>query len=298
MIEISVIGPVCVRVDGQVVSGLSGKQRQILAILALDAGSAVSKTRLADLLWQGSPPVSSVATLDSYVCVLRRRMGLRAGRTSELATTDAGFRLDASQDVRIDLTAFREMARTAHDAPSAVVLTCAEQALDLVQGELVADVPYADWAVRARDSFRQDVVGLGLRGAQRANALGESARAERLARAATDRDPLCEEAWRQLMLAHWFGGRRASAVAAYGELRGAMAEILGDEPGEDCHQLYLTILRDTSQTGTQSGTDSRFELRALLRLLRQALDCTPGMQAPARDAALSQAAVRALATVS
>src|SRR4051794_19733562 len=93
MIEISLFGQVCVRADGQVVDGLSGKQRQILAILALDAGSPVSKERLADLLWQGSPPVSYIGTLDSYVCVLRRSLGLKAGRSSQLAPTEAGFLL-------------------------------------------------------------------------------------------------------------------------------------------------------------------------------------------------------------
>jgi len=295
MIEISLFGQVCVRVDGRVVGGLSGKQRQILAILALDAGSPVSKERLADLLWQGSPPASYIGTLDSYVCVLRRSLGLAAGRNSELATTEAGFVLNTGEDLRVDLAGFRALARRVEESTSEEVVSVAEAALALVHGELLSDVPYSDWAVRARDSFRREVVDLCLSGAQRANAIGHIGRAARLARAAIDRDPVCEDAWRQLMLAHWFAGRRASALAAYGELRDAMSEYLGDEPGRDSQELYLTILRDIPDAGVESTVDHGSELRTLLRLLRQALDCTPGIRAPARDSALSEVAIRALA---
>jgi len=296
MIEISLFGQVCVRADGEVVGGLSGKQRQILAILALEAGSPVSKERLADLLWQGSPPASYIGTLDSYVCVLRRSLGLKAGRSSQLATTEAGFVLHTGDDIRVDLAAFRAFAAVTEEATSERVVTAVEDALALLLGDLVSDVPYADWAVRARESFRREVVELCLSGAQRANGLGQTARAARLAREAINRDPVCEDAWRQLMLAHWFSGHRASALAAYGELRAAMSEYLGDEPGRDSQELYLAILRDTPDAAPETTIDHGSELRTLLRLLRQALDCTPGVRAPARDSALSEVAIRALAT--
>jgi DNA-binding SARP family transcriptional activator len=295
MIEISLFGQVCVRADGHVVDGLSGKQRQILAILALDAGSPVSKERLADLLWQGSPPVSYIGTLDSYVCVLRRSLGLKAGRSSQLATTEAGFVLHTGEDVHVDLARFRELAELAEEATSERVVAAVEDALALVHGDLLSDVPYADWAVRARDSFRREVVELSLCGAQRANAIGRTGRAARLARVAIEHDPVCEDAWRQLMLAHWFSGRRGAALAAYGELRAAMSDFLGDEPGRDSQELYLAILRDTSDAGAEATVDHGSELRTLLRLLRQALECTPGVRAPARDSALSEVAIRALA---
>src|SRR4051794_29501900 len=63
------------------VTDLGGvKPRQILEILALSAGSPVPKDRLAELLWDGQPPKSYVATLEGYVCVLRRRLGQGRGR--------------------------------------------------------------------------------------------------------------------------------------------------------------------------------------------------------------------------
>jgi DNA-binding SARP family transcriptional activator len=294
MIEISLFGDTRVRVDGEVVTGLSGKQRQILAILALAAGSAVSKERLADLLWQGAPPASYVGTLDSYLCVIRRHLGLSAGRGSELATTEAGFRLVPSARLTIDLASFRDLQHRSEVADGTDVVDLAHQAVALAAGDLVGDVPYADWAVRARESFRRESVGFWLHAAQWANARGELVAAETLARAAVDADPVCEDGWRQLMLAYWMSGRRGRALAAYAELRSAMAEQLGDEPGTESQELYLAILRDSTTTVAATTPDSGFELRTLLRLLRQALDGTPGVRVPARDSALSEAAARVL----
>jgi DNA-binding SARP family transcriptional activator len=292
MIEISLFGQVGVRTDGQLVTDLSGKRRQILAILALEADSPVSKERLAELLWQGAPPVSYVGTLDSYVCVLRRRLGLGAGRGSQLATTDTGFMLSTGGDVQIDLTRFHVLARS---SGAMDVVQRAELALETVTGDLVADEPYADWALRARDAFRYEAVQLWLEGARVASARGEWQRAQRLARAVTRLDPVCEDAWRQVMVANWSSGQRGHALTAYAELRDALAECLGVDPGRDSQELYLTILRDLPATGTPSPFDMRSELQALLRLLRQTLDCSPGIRVPAGDAGLSAVAVQAIA---
>ena len=168
MLEIDLFGGTRARVDGVDVGPLSGKQRQILAILALEVGTPVAKGGSADLLWEGSPPGSYVGTLDSYLCVLRRRLALGAGRGSLLATTQAGFMLADDASVQIDLARFRRLARQAADATSHEVVALAEQALAIAQGDLVADAPYADWAVRVRDAFR--------RRARRPGAAGRPAR--------------------------------------------------------------------------------------------------------------------------
>ena len=202
--------------------------------------------------------------------------------------------LVTGKEVVVDLSRFRELARSAQDASSAEVVTRAQQALDLGSGELVADMPSVDWALQARESFRREAVDLAVHGAQRANALGEHHLAERLAVAATQRESLREDAWRQLMLAHWFSGRRGSALAAYGEMRDVLARCVGVEPGQEIQELFLTILRDAPEGDASAVDDQGSELRILLRLLRQALDCRPGVQAPARDAALSEVAVQAL----
>src|SRR3954449_7523649 len=122
MISIALLGPTEVRVDGHVIpsSSLAGRQRQILQILAMDAGSAVPKDRLADLLWDGEPPASYVGTLESYVCVLRRTLGLASGRRSLLATTAKGYVLDGDGG-GVEEGELRELVATAAPGAGGVV---------------------------------------------------------------------------------------------------------------------------------------------------------------------------------
>jgi DNA-binding SARP family transcriptional activator len=296
MISIELFGPIRVSCDGQPCTGLSFKQRQILGILALSPGMPVPREQLADQLWEGSPPASYVGTLDSYVCVLRRALGLAAGRSSALATTAAGFVLEFGDDVEIDLNWFYRLARAADARTGRPALEWAEEAVALTNGVLLSEVPYAGWAVRAREEFTRTFVDLSMRGAQRANGLGEYARASTLARAAVARDPVCEDAWRQLMLAHWFSGSRGQALAAYAEFRTAMMDYLGDEPGQESQDLYMTILRAGSETSDLPAQSSLPHIRTLLTLLRQELELAPGVRPPALDAQLSEVAIQVLQT--
>lgn len=294
MISIKLFGRISVSSDGQACSGLSSKQRQILGILALNPGRPVPRDQLADLLWEGSPPASYVGTMDSYVCVLRRVLGLAAGRSSALATTAAGFVLETGDNVEIDLNWFYRLARAADASTGRPALEWAEEAVALASGGLLSEVPYAAWAVRAREEFTRAAVDLSMRGAQRANGLGEFARASALARSAVERDPVCEGAWRQLMLAHWFSGNRGQALAAYAEFRSAMVDHLGEEPGQESHDLYMTILRAGSEAPTLQGHSSLPQLRTLLMLLRQELELAPGVRPPALDSQLSEVAYQVL----
>jgi DNA-binding SARP family transcriptional activator len=294
MIRIELFGQIQVCSGGDPRPALSAKQRQILAILALSNGSPVPRERLADELWEGAPPVSYVGTLDSYVCVLRRALGLAAGRSSALATTAAGFVLELGDDVEVDLNWFYLLARAADARTGRPALEWAEEAVTLVQGSLLSEVPYAAWAVRAREQFARTLVELCTRNAQRANGLGEFERASRLARCAVEHDPVCEEAWRQLMLAHWFSGGRGRALSVYAEFRTAMADFLGDEPGRASQELYLTVLKADVGVPHSSPRSSLEQVKTLLRLLRQELDLIPGVRAPSLDAQLSEVAARAL----
>ena len=47
------------------------KPKQLLEILVAERGHTVSKSRLADLLWTGELPRNYLATLESYISVMR-----------------------------------------------------------------------------------------------------------------------------------------------------------------------------------------------------------------------------------
>lgn len=297
MITIKLFGPTSVVTEsGAVLSAtdLGGiKPRQILELLALSAGTPIAKDRLAELLWEGEPPKTYVATLESYVCVLRRSLGLTQGRRSLLATTSHGYLLDPA-GVRVDLVEVRRLlSRTATAAPASCV-QLAEQALSITAGLLLASEPYTAWATRERDFMSQElVVGCG-RAAGHAVSVGELDRAIRLAGAAIERDRLAEAPVQHLMRALWLSGQRFEALRAYASLRAAMIDELGMEPGPATYDLYMEILSDDAVPGGSGPGGGHTELRLILGLLRQTLESIPGVQLPGSDSALAAVAVRAL----
>src|SRR5919107_2060922 len=97
--------------DGSVVTDLGGiKPRQVLELLAIAPGTPVSKDRLVENLWGDNPPRTYTGTLESYISLLRRRMGIARGRGSALATTSNGYLLDATQ-VEVDVDQFRRLTQ-------------------------------------------------------------------------------------------------------------------------------------------------------------------------------------------
>src|SRR5215831_4275808 len=73
--EFAVLGPLEVRIDGQVLPLGGPKQRALLALLLLNANQAVSRDRLVDELWGERAPASAQRSLDTYVYRLRTLLG-------------------------------------------------------------------------------------------------------------------------------------------------------------------------------------------------------------------------------
>jgi DNA-binding SARP family transcriptional activator len=267
MIDVKVLGPTVVAGDSGrlVASELGGnKSRQLLEMLALDLGNPLSKDLIAERLWDGRPPVSYLATVESYVCVLRRSLGLMAGRRGPLATSSHGYLLDPEQ-VRVDVDEVRTRLR----AGGADVLV----ALDQVSGELLADEPYVSWANQAREDFSELLAESCVRAALEANDRGDFEVAVRLAREATRHSYLSEPAAGELMRALIGTGERTQALHVYETLRRGMAEDLAIMPDEAIQAMYLRILRDDGGSTTRpSGSD---EISTLLHLLRRALEADP-----------------------
>lgn len=264
MLRITLFGSTTVERDGQRwhSAALGGvKQRQILEMLATSLGTPVPKDRLAEQLWDGNPPPAYVATLESYICILRRRLGVGYGSSSALATTNKSYVLDPGQ-VEVDLV---EVASTLASLAPADVLT----RLGSLPGGLLASEPYAAWADMEREKFSQLVATVCTRSAHHAREGGFTACALRLARTAVQQSSFSEAARRELIHALWLSGEGAQALVAYAELRARMLDDLGVEPGAVSQKLYLDILRGSEDHGREQ---EHLEVATLIRLLRQALE--------------------------
>src|SRR4051794_26810860 len=259
MMDIALFGPTTVWVDGQRITGeeLGGvKPRQILEMLALAPGTPLSKDLIAERLWEGHPPASYIATLESYVCGLRRRLGLAGGRHAALATLNKAYVLDAAQGV-VDLDIVR---RVLSHGGAADIAT----ALGIVDDRLLDSDPYATWVDVERHCLHEEIVAACMRAAPAADAAGELSLALLLARTAVAHSAYSEVARQLLMRTLWHAGERPEAVLTYVDLRQRMHDELGVEPGSVSQDLYVTILRDEFVNGARGG--EQLELGLLIGL--------------------------------
>lgn len=268
-----------------------GKPRQILGVLASRLGEPRSKDELAEILWPDGAPNSALASLESYVCVLRRQLGEVGpyGR-SALVTMPRGYLLDP-EHVRVDLCEARTLLARARQAEGALKVDLTARALVWVQGPLLASEPYDAWAEAARGAFHQELVHACVTAAETAWELARHDEAVELAHRAIAVDRLVEPAWAVMMRGLVGLGRAGEALRCYGELRELLADELGVAPGPEVQATYSDVLR--ARQVPLSG-DAASEVRTLLTLLRQALENVPGARIPEQDRWLSVVAVDAV----
>jgi len=73
--QIRLLGPVDVAVDGQVLAVSGLRRKALVAALALQAGAMVSSDWLIDVIWGDRPPAGASQTLQSHVSQMRRFLG-------------------------------------------------------------------------------------------------------------------------------------------------------------------------------------------------------------------------------
>jgi len=264
MIEIDLFGPTTVSC-GEVrftATDLGGsKPRQLLEMLALDVGVPVSKELLAERLWEAQPPRAYIPTIESHVCGIRRRLGELTGEHDALVTTVGGYMLDKHR-VRVDLDEVRAMLDSGDMAK-------VRHTLDLVQGVLLAEDPYATWADEAREGFAARSAQGYAEAAHLANEAGDHELATTLARAAGHNRYWSEPAVQELMRALAASGNRGQALLEYQNLRTLLGEELGIEPSPATEEVFMSILC----TAPSQGSD---DVGILLGLLKRALAADRG----------------------
>jgi len=158
--EFGVLGPLEVRLECSTVPLGGTKQRSVLAMLVLSAGSVVSVDELIDGVWGDEPHARAPATLQVYVSTLRRLLQPTRAAPSVLRASRPGYVLDVDP-TSVDLRRFE--ARTAaaradlaggHPGQAAAELAAA---LDLWRGPPLADLagePFARFVVPRLEEAR------------------------------------------------------------------------------------------------------------------------------------------------
>jgi DNA-binding SARP family transcriptional activator len=240
--EFRILGGLEVLDRGEVVEVGAGKQKALLAILAIHANQTLPSYRLAEELWGREAPNSGVKTVQVLVSRLRKKLG-SSGR---LETVGGGYRLrleDGELDAELAETLVNK-GRSELAAGDAVAAAASlQRALALWRGESLQEFRYEPFAqieaVRLdelRQAATEDRMDAYL-------ALGRHHEISGELEALVAANPLRERLWGQRIVALYRSGRQADALAAYDTVRRVLDEQLGLAPGPVLQALQQAILR-------------------------------------------------------
>ena len=235
----SVLGTVEVRRDGVRLDLPAGKTTELMARLALAAGSHVRADGLIEDLW--STPTGR-NTLQSKVSQLRRALG-----DKDLVVGDQDGYTLAIDPGTVDAVRAEAVAARATEAlaagDAAGALEKSREGLALFRGEALADA--GDWAAPHRTRLEEIRLGL-IEDAMAARVeLGAGSEIVAELESLVEQHPLREGLWTSLITALYRAGRQAEALAEYGRVRSALVDELGIEPGAALRSLERLVLQQS-----------------------------------------------------
>jgi predicted ATPase/DNA-binding SARP family transcriptional activator len=242
LVEVRLLGSVELVEGDQVVRITAAKQRALLALLSLQAGTVVPLETIVGRLWEEPPPPSAVHAVGVYVSELRRRLPAR----DLLRSRKPGYVIDVPTEA-VDALRFERLYRSAlervHNGELAAAVTELRDALALWAGPALADAREGSLRMDAErlDETRLVAYEVYLDAELRLGRLNTVlVDAERL----LAEHPLRPHLVRTVMLARASAGRHADALAAYHEHRWRLDAELGLAPDATLRELETAILRD------------------------------------------------------
>jgi DNA-binding SARP family transcriptional activator/predicted ATPase len=237
--DIRLLGPLQLR-DGIELDG--PKQRVLLSVLALQAGTTVSADELAEAIWPGALPRDATPALQQQVSRLRRRLGDLAA----IRNRQGGYVLELAPEA-VDAHRFEQQVRAARRAldrgqfsDAAAIL---RGALDLWRGDALADTRFDGVARHAatrleelRLQAHEDLLAARLEAGEGLDLVSEL-------RDLVAVHPLRERLRSHLMLALYRAGRQAEALDVMRAGTRLLLDELGLEPGPELRAMERMILR-------------------------------------------------------
>jgi SARP family transcriptional regulator, regulator of embCAB operon len=249
-VEIKVLGSLKASVADMSFVPTASKPRQMLAMLALNAGNIVTVSAIMEELWGKTLPRSVTTTLHTYISHLRRKLDLtlaswQCSSKEILVTEHTGYMLDVDP-ADVDARRYEELSaagrRAADDGDYATAAQTLRSALSLWRGPALADVTTGSQleidVLRLEESRLSDLemrIDADLRLCRHQHVLGELA-------VLCAQHPMLESFHAQYMLALYRSARQWRALEVYQQLRATMVNELGVDPSPRLRQLHQSIL--------------------------------------------------------
>lgn len=241
-----VLGPVRAWHDGVEIELGTPQQRAVLAVLLLAEGHAVPVDEAVARLWGDAAPRSARGVLRTYIYRLRRALedacpgsDLIEFRTGAYRMRRDGYRLDTAEFEDLVAVAVADDVRR-FDAASA--RDSLRRAVRLWRGDALqgAEGPWLDGQRDRLEERRVDALialfPLELAGGEPGPVLHAIAELR-------TRRPTHEKLAELQMTGLWAKGERSAALAVFEDVRTALDEELGVDPGPELQTLHLRILR-------------------------------------------------------
>jgi predicted ATPase/DNA-binding SARP family transcriptional activator len=240
-VEIRVLGSLeIVGADGPVSLG-AGKQRRLLAALAIRAGEGLPSDVLIDAVWGASPPASATKLLQVYVSQLRKALE----GPVRIHTRGAGYALEVGDD-SLDAARFERLLGDGRaailDGNAALAVSLLRRALALWRGLAYGEFAYEEFARGEAERLEElRLVALEERISAEL-ALGRHGDVLPELQSLAAAHPLRERLQAQAMLALYRSGRQTEALGVYTGVRVWLREELGLEPGSELRELQRRVL--------------------------------------------------------
>ncbi len=282
-LDIRLLGPPEVAVDGRPLVVDTRKAVAILAVLAAD-DRAYAREELAALLWPDSDDTSGRGALRRTLSALRAAIGDGLG----VLRVERELVALGSDGVRVDI---RDLERLASAGPVEDLAAAAALARGpFLAGFTLRDSPeFDDWRAARASAVERTVLGVLDRLATALEASGDATGAITAAARRLDLDPLDESGHVRLMDLHAAAGDRPAALRQYRQCVAVLERELGVAPLPSTTARYEAI-RDAADTPARPTPRSdptrpaRSSMRRGLPLVGRDADITTVMDAHARAA--------------
>jgi DNA-binding SARP family transcriptional activator/tetratricopeptide (TPR) repeat protein len=236
---LTLMGGFRARLDSGIPLALPTRKAQaLLAYLAVPAGSAHSRDKLANLLWGNTIETTARTSFRQTLYGLRK--SLHEASPAPLMVDGETVALDSSA-VTVDVQEFER--RAAQTTPSALAEAAALYEGDFLDGFAVQEQPFEDWLLAHRERLREVAVKSLSRLLAHQRAAGAHDAAVQTGLRLLRLDPLQESVHRALMQLYVETGRRGSALRQYQSCVATLQRELRTEPEAETRALYQEILR-------------------------------------------------------
>jgi DNA-binding SARP family transcriptional activator len=248
MAQFKVLGPLEILVGERICAPSQPKVRSVLALLLLRVGRVVPVDTLIEELWGFESPPTAVATVQTYICQLRRmfeeqELNPRGGQL--VVTRPPGYRIGVESE-QLDAAIFERLARQGRmlleagcTSEAAAIL---HRALDMWTGPALADVrrgnlleAHAVHLEERRINTLELQIKADVRLGKHRELIGEL-------RSLVSAHPLNEWFHGQLMVALSRSGRRSEALQVYHCLQAVLRGELGVNPSPELQRLQHQVL--------------------------------------------------------